>query len=196
MNIGECYICSENDAPLSSCNCKNMYIHDTCLITTIKKLNKHNCTICKQPYANVTFKILYKLRLSSYGFSVLTTTILCIMSLVAGSYQFYIYIESGEINSTGKNSSIHNNNKLVNTDKDISLFISASIYFCSFMCTCYLLSLLKYMHDHNLTFYDYHKITIPVIKENVDMSVDTNTDAETNVDTNINLIMDNVVLDE
>lgn len=191
MNIGECYICSEMSAPLSSCNCKNMYIHDICLITSIKKLNKYNCTICKEPYTNITFKILYKFHLSNYGISFLTTTILCIISLITGSYQLYIYIKSNGNTVTNKNNSIHyhyynDNYNYENYYNDNSLFLSTAIFFCSFICTGYLLSMLKYMYAHNLSLFYYNKITIPLIKQNLDAHIDTDT----------NLIMDNVILNE
>ena len=44
-NLGECYICTLNDAPKSPCNCKNMFLHYECQKNIIMKKN-NKCSVC------------------------------------------------------------------------------------------------------------------------------------------------------
>ena len=51
----ECYICTKYYAKPLTCKCKNIYLHDECLLESIKKLNTINCTICKDDYKNIIY---------------------------------------------------------------------------------------------------------------------------------------------
>ena len=65
--MGECYICIEGDGKLSRCNCKNMYIHDECLLELISKTNTSKCSICKEEFKNVNILVKRKRNLTLYG---------------------------------------------------------------------------------------------------------------------------------
>ena len=65
MNInisGECYICSLENAPLSPCKCKNMFIHEKCQIKSIRRLKNLNCTVCKGEYTNIKVRTIKRTR--------------------------------------------------------------------------------------------------------------------------------------
>jgi len=50
---GECYICLEDDAPLSDCRCKNIFLHKKCQRDYLMKKNTIVCSICKTNFNNV-----------------------------------------------------------------------------------------------------------------------------------------------
>ena len=50
--LGECYICALDSAPLSPCNCRNMYLHYHCQIKLIHEKGE-KCSVCLVDYNNV-----------------------------------------------------------------------------------------------------------------------------------------------
>ena len=54
-SFSECYICQENGGKRVTCACKNLYLHDDCLIESITKLKNSKCTICKEEYNGILF---------------------------------------------------------------------------------------------------------------------------------------------
>ena len=57
MEVNECYICNDekNDILMSNiCECKDKYIHKSCFIKLLNKVEKtNNCSVCKTTYKNV-----------------------------------------------------------------------------------------------------------------------------------------------
>lgn len=84
--MGECYICIEGDAKLSPCNCKNMYIHDECLLELISKTNSSKCKVCKEEFKNVDVTVKVKRQLTNYG-----KTFILLMSLNGIFVGFFVY---------------------------------------------------------------------------------------------------------
>ena len=84
--MGECYICIEEDANLSPCNCKNMYIHDECLLELISKTNSSKCKVCKEEFKNVDVTVKVKRQLTNYG-----KTFILLMSLNGIFVGFFVY---------------------------------------------------------------------------------------------------------
>tara|TARA_B100001778_G_C18546767_1_gene611024 strand:+ start:323 stop:772 length:450 start_codon:yes stop_codon:yes gene_type:complete len=84
--MGECYICIEGDAKLSPCNCKNMYIHDECLLELISKTNSSECKVCKEEFKNVNVTVKVKRQLTNYG-----KTFILFMSLNGIFVVFFVY---------------------------------------------------------------------------------------------------------
>lgn len=84
--MGECYICIEEDANLSPCNCKNMYIHDECLLELISKTNSSKCKVCKEEFKNVNVTVKVKRQLTNYG-----KTFILLMSLNGIFVGFFVY---------------------------------------------------------------------------------------------------------
>ena len=82
---GECYICSKNKAPLSPCNCKNMFIHEKCQLKTIEKLNSSKCSVCKTPYNNVNINTVTETNISFMG-----RVIVCVAT--ASSIMSFIFV--------------------------------------------------------------------------------------------------------
>ena len=50
--LGECYICTLESAPLSPCDCINMYLHYNCQIKLIHEKGE-KCTVCLKEFNNV-----------------------------------------------------------------------------------------------------------------------------------------------
>ena len=50
--LGECYICALDSAPLSPCNCRNMYLHYHCQIKLIHEKGE-KCSVCLEEFNNV-----------------------------------------------------------------------------------------------------------------------------------------------
>ena len=84
--MSECYICIEGDAKLSPCNCKNMYIHDECLLELISKTNSSKCKVCKEEFKNVDVTVKVKRQLTNYG-----KTFILLMSLNGIFVGFFVY---------------------------------------------------------------------------------------------------------
>ena len=84
--MGECYICIEENAKLSPCNCKNMYIHDECLLELISKTNSSECKVCKEEFKNVNVTVKVKRQLTNYG-----KTFILLMSLNGIFVGFFVY---------------------------------------------------------------------------------------------------------
>jgi hypothetical protein len=84
--MGECYICIEGDAKLSPCNCKDIYIHDECLLELISKTNTSKCSICKEEFKNVNVTVKVKRQLTNYG-----KTFILLMSLNGICVVFFVY---------------------------------------------------------------------------------------------------------
>ena len=76
-----CYICTESEGcKLSPCKCKDLYVHEECILKTIRKLNNTKCTICLSEYDNILSfkKIYYRINKDYY---VLFILLLCISAL-------------------------------------------------------------------------------------------------------------------
>ena len=65
--VGECYICSQDNAPLSPCKCKNMFIHEICQLKSIEKLNSPKCSVCKTEYSNITINTITETHCTGIG---------------------------------------------------------------------------------------------------------------------------------
>jgi hypothetical protein len=50
---GQCYVCFEEGAPPSRCDCKDRFLHEACMVTLAEKSGKMNCTVCLKDYANL-----------------------------------------------------------------------------------------------------------------------------------------------
>ena len=98
MNLGECYICTENNAPLSRCDCKNMYIHNNCLIKLIENKGS-KCSVCLKEYNNVTVIIIEKKKLSGKGKMIYFLVFLNLNGLILSIYELfvYIYVDSSDL---------------------------------------------------------------------------------------------------
>lgn len=91
MNLGECYICAENNAPLSRCDCKNMYIHNNCLIKLIENKGS-KCSVCLKEYNNITVITIEKKRISRKGKIIFFLVFLNINILIISIYELFVYI--------------------------------------------------------------------------------------------------------
>ena len=89
--LGECYICTLDSAPLSPCNCRNMYLHYQCQIKLIHEKGE-KCSICLEEFNNVNVytkvKYYYSWRLKSVFFIV----ILNVGMLGVGVYEIMLYL--------------------------------------------------------------------------------------------------------
>jgi hypothetical protein len=155
MNISECYVCAELNAPLSSCNCKNMYIHEECQILTIKKLNTYNCTICKGSYKNINISITTMYKLTKQGNIIIILILLFMSSAGISFYELYVYL------------------KLINDNvKEIELEITLITFcICFFLASIIIYSILCFlsinMYRNNIPIFYKHKTIIPRLKSDI-----------------------------
>lgn len=88
--LGECYICTLEFAPLSPCNCKNMYLHYNCQIKLIHE-NDDKCSVCLEKFNNV--EVITKVKYY-YSFQTkITFYMLFFNFLLTGTaiYEFFLY---------------------------------------------------------------------------------------------------------
>lgn len=159
MTTGECYVCTGLNAPLSSCNCKNMYLHENCQLLVIKKLNTHNCTICKQPYNNINITVKTRYRLTKDGAFILLLIIIFISCMGMGFFEIFIYLE----------------NKKHEADEEfieitvllfVICFITSGLI--SYLVLC---STAINMYRNNIPYYYRDEIIIPRLKKNSYLSL-------------------------
>jgi len=57
---GQCYVCFEEGAPPSRCNCKDRFMHEACMLTLAEKSGNLNCTVCLKEYTNLETRHTHK----------------------------------------------------------------------------------------------------------------------------------------
>jgi len=50
---GQCFVCFEDNAPLSQCRCNDRYIHPACLFKMVGTNGKTACAVCLVEYTNI-----------------------------------------------------------------------------------------------------------------------------------------------
>ena len=91
--LGECYICTLDSAPLSPCNCKNMYLHYKCQINLIHNKGE-KCSICLTEFNNVEVFTTVKYY---YTWKAKTSIFILVLDVVMGgfgSYKILLYLTS------------------------------------------------------------------------------------------------------
>ena len=88
--LGECYICALDSAPLSPCNCRNMYLHYHCQIKLIHEKGE-KCSVCLVDYNNVEVYTKVKYVYSRQTKSAFIMIILDLGIGVAGLYEIYLF---------------------------------------------------------------------------------------------------------
>ena len=88
--LGECYICTLESAPLSPCDCINMYLHYNCQIKLIHEKGE-KCTVCLKEFNNV--EVITKI---NYYYTFHTKSAFCMIILGiniggAGLFEIYLY---------------------------------------------------------------------------------------------------------
>ena len=92
-DIKECYVCMEACDNLSSCDCKNMYIHKECQLIYITKKDNYNCSICNKPYTNIVYIEDSKKYYTSFFYIKYLIYIYCIIFnlILIGLCSFFVY---------------------------------------------------------------------------------------------------------
>lgn len=49
----ECFVCVSPGAKHTCCSCKNLHVHDACLLKMVTAAGSPQCSVCKTDYANV-----------------------------------------------------------------------------------------------------------------------------------------------
>lgn len=88
--LGECYICSLDSAPLSPCNCRNMYLHYHCQIKLIHEKGE-KCSVCLVDYNNVEVYTKVKYVYSRQTKSAFIMIILDLGIGVVGLFEIYLF---------------------------------------------------------------------------------------------------------
>ena len=86
----ECFICSFEDAPLSACNCKTLYLHTECQLKLMNKMNTSQCSICRSDYKNIKYVTKKSYTISSHGKHLLI--LLSIDFLCVGIFFYITYV--------------------------------------------------------------------------------------------------------
>ena len=60
INENICYICLEPNAKKTLCKCSDRYIHDECLIKSIKYSHKKKCLVCLEDYPHINIQHIIK----------------------------------------------------------------------------------------------------------------------------------------
>lgn len=100
-NYGVCYVCFESGAPKASCGCITAHVHDECMMESLRYTKKAHCTVCLQPYKNVSVKVHvrrscntpYLYSLVFFTFSM--TIAVCCIVIVLSSPSSVAYIAAG-----------------------------------------------------------------------------------------------------
>lgn len=122
----ECYICTENYGKPLTCKCKNIYLHDECLLKSIKKLNTINCTICKDDYKNIIYIKKKKFYLEINGKYVIYRVFIILGCILITSTEVIIYFTNYD-NIFSNSSSINNKNNLQD-DNTVEIAIISICY--------------------------------------------------------------------
>lgn len=88
--LGECYICALDSAPLSPCNCRNMYLHYQCQIKLIHEKGE-KCSVCLVEFNNVDVYTKVKYVYSWQTKSAFIMIIIDVGIGVMGLYEIYLY---------------------------------------------------------------------------------------------------------
>lgn len=51
--MGVCYVCMDEGAPPSRCLCKDMFIHDACLVRAVCVTGAARCSVCRGDFPHV-----------------------------------------------------------------------------------------------------------------------------------------------
>jgi hypothetical protein len=181
----ECYICHESGGKRVTCACKNLYLHDDCLIESITKLKNSKCTICKEEYKNIINYEKKKYRLEKPGKHLLYRFIIICLSFGTTCLEFFIYIDNySPTNSTNHNHNNYNNNynnnnynnrcincnyyySTSNNDEEFVEIIIISICYTFLFITVILCA--EFVHytvilcENNIPLYSYTVINNPII---------------------------------
>ncbi len=89
--LGECYICTLESAPLSPCNCKNMYLHNNCQIKLMQEKGQ-KCSICLEEFNNIQVFTKVKYCYSSETKTTFFMMVLDIGMGCLGIYEIVLYL--------------------------------------------------------------------------------------------------------
>ena len=92
MSFGECYVCFGENAPISSCLCKTLYIHEHCQLESIRKCNSLACSVCKTDYTNIKIKKKRVLKIKPGTFIIISLGISSFAISVIGIQQLVFYL--------------------------------------------------------------------------------------------------------
>lgn len=76
---GPCYVCFDENAPPSRCNCKDRFIHISCLLKQVQTSGKPTCGVCLIKYDNVELR--QSRRMSRRGRKWVCTSVSCMVLL-------------------------------------------------------------------------------------------------------------------
>ena len=88
--LGECYICALDSAPLSPCNCRNMYLHYHCQTKLIHEKGE-KCSVCLVEYNNVDVYTKVKYVFSWQAKSAFFMIFLDVGMACLGIYEILLY---------------------------------------------------------------------------------------------------------
>lgn len=162
----ECYICNEENAFLVTCECKNLYLHDKCLLESIIKLNNPKCTICKREYKNILNNTKTKIILESSGKEFICRIFFITTSISITILEFIVYFNNFNDNyeSTFRQKNCINiNYKNCKYIKIIVTVIFYTFLFISIILFIEFLYFISILYKNNIPLYSFITINYPVI---------------------------------
>ena len=161
----ECYICTEYYGKPLTCKCKNIYLHDECLLESIKKLNTITCTICKDQYKNIIYIKKKNFYLEINGKYVIYRVFIILACILITSLEVIIYFTNYD-NIFSNSSSINNKNNLQN-DNTVEIAIISICYIFLLVDLVLIIELIHFifiLYRDQIPIYSYRYIIYPKIK--------------------------------
>ena len=85
-NQNICYICLEYNGKKTLCKCSDRYIHDECLIKSIKYSHKKKCLVCLEEYPHINIKHVIKYHFNKSFYLFIIGYLFYIIGIVTASY--------------------------------------------------------------------------------------------------------------
>ncbi len=85
-----CYICLEPNAKKTLCKCIDRYIHDECLIKSIKYSHKKKCLVCLEEYPHINIKHIIKYHFNNSFYMFIFYNLFNTIGIAFACYLIYI----------------------------------------------------------------------------------------------------------
>ena len=89
---GQCYVCFEDGAPRSECNCTDRFVHTECMLRTIESSGRRSCSVCTAEFPNVQMKRTWRVSCQGKRFVVFTIILPPLMAF--GSWRSHQWLDN------------------------------------------------------------------------------------------------------
>lgn len=89
---GQCYVCFDEGAPRSVCNCTDRFVHTECMLRAIETSGRRVCAVCTAEFPNVEMK--RTCRMSCRGKRFILFVMILPPLMVLGSWRSHQWLEN------------------------------------------------------------------------------------------------------